>query len=429
VLSALLFLILSSPASAASLAAAEKNFTLDEALRLARLNDPRLLSAEQDKVIAKIRESEALYLFLPEFGVQASATKYSSQYPFSGPPDLRSIHFYPGAPSIYGQQTDTLYSGRGYMNLSLFEGGRTLNTLRLASAASKQALSSLEGIKLDINYSVRELFFKLILAQERAFAADQYERACEEVVSSARLEAFDRVEAEAKLAEARAKASEARHQLTLTRLSFLKGVNVELDTAFAVTGALESKAVTPDLDKLVLWAMELRPELQAETYRAQMDAISVNLAAARRIPTVFAAGDYEATNDRFPLSRNNWDISIGVRIPFSYDYFTQLRQKRAEQRQGQIKRAELQDRVRLEVRQAYETLMYWQKEWPQREQHYKKVQALFDAGTRAGGGPVSRLRAMGGVLELRLGFLTAVTEHIIALAKLERAVGRSLSQP
>jgi outer membrane protein TolC len=329
--------------------------------------------------------------------------------------------------SVYGGAYENVYSGRGYMQMSLFEGGRTLNTLRLASAAAKQANNALEAAKLDVASSVKDLFNRLILAQERASVAEQYQSAAEDLFGGARVEGWDRVDAEARASEARSRASEARHNLELARLAFLKGINVELDTTFTVSGSLDTKLVAVDLDKAVLWAMELRPELQSETYRAQMDAISVNLAAARRIPTVFIGGDYELTDERFPLRKTNWDASIGVRVPFSYDYFTQLRQKRAEQRQGQIKRAELQDRVRLEVRQAYSNLEYWQTEWPLREARYKKIQSLYEAQTRQGGSPLSRLRGLSGVLELKVSYLSAVAEHIVALARLERAVGRTLT--
>ena len=416
-----------SDTASPGVASPEKTFTLDDARRLALLNDPRLLSAQQDKIIAEERETQAKLLFLPEFGVQASATKYNAQYPFALSGDFRNPLLFPSFPNPYGLTTDTFYSGRGYMNLSLFEGGRTLNTLRLASAAVKQASSAVEAVKLDLASTVQEVFYRLILAQERLTAADEVARAAEDVVNSARIDGFDRVEAEARLAEARERASEARHQVTLARLGFLKGVNVELDTPFSVSGSLQTKAVNPELDKLILWAMELRPELQSETYRAQMDAISVNLAQARRIPTVFAGGDYEVSNSGFPLRNVNWDASIGVKIPFAFDYFTQLAEKRAEQRQGQIKRAELQDRVRLEVRQAYENLMYWQKEWPQREAQYRKVQVMYDNLARQGGSALARLRGMTGVLDLRLAYLTAVTEHLLAVARLERAVGRPLN--
>lgn len=408
-------------------AAADRVYTIEDARRLALLNDPRVLSAEQDKIIASEREREAFYLFFPEVGVQASATKFNSQYPFSLSNDFRNILLFPDFPNPYGQKTDTLYSGRTYFNMSLFEGGRTINTLRLARAATKQADNALEAAKLDVIASATEVFYKLILAQERMSAAAQYQSAVEQVLTSSRLDAWDRVDAEARLAKARSVASEAKHQLDLARLTFLKSINVELDTDFSVTGDLRTQAVQVDVDKAILRAMELRPELQSETYRAQMDAISVNLAAARRIPTVFLAGDYEVTNDGFPLNKTNWDTTIGVKIPFSYDYFTQLRQKRAEQRQGQLKRAELQDHIRLEVRQAYENLMYWQQEWPTREAQYKKVQDLYDAAARQGGSPVSRVRALSGVLDMKLDYLSAVTEQILAVARLERAIGGKLS--
>jgi outer membrane protein TolC len=309
--------------------------------------------------------------------------------------------------------------------MSLFEGMRTINTLRLAQAGQKQATSSHESVKMDLLLSVKEMFYRLILAQERLNASGLYQRAVEDAVTNGHMDALERVEAEARQAESRARTSEAQHGVDLARLSFLKILNVELDTPFRVAGALEPKAVDVDIDRAVLWAIELRPELQSETYKAQMDAISVNLAAARRIPTVFLDSDYELTSVNFPLKHNNWDATIGVRIPFSYDYWSQLRQRRAEQRQGQLKRAELQDRVRLEVRQAYENLQYWQREWPLRESQYKRVEKLYTDAGRAGG-VLSRVRAMGSVLDLKVAYLSAVTEHVLALARLERAVGREL---
>lgn len=421
----LAWILLSRPLGAA--APAEKSFSLEDAQRLALLNDARVLSAEQDRIIAAERVKEAKYLFLPEIGLQASATKYEARYPFSLSGDSRNILLFPDAPVLFGTNTGNIYSGRSYMLLSLYEGRRTINTLRLAQAGRKQATSNNESVKMDLLLSVREVFYRLIQAQERMTAANQHLAAVEAVLSGARLDAWERLEAEARLAHARSRSSEARHALDLSRLAFLKSLNIEPDTPFKVLGALQTRAVQIDIEKAVLWALELRPELQSQTYKAQMDAISVNLAAARRIPTVFLAGDYELTDKSFPLRHNNWDVTLGIKIPFSYDYWSQIRRKRAEQRQGQLTRAELQDRVRLEVRQAYETLRYWQKEWPLREEHVRRVQDLFDAASSgAPGEALARVRAMEGILEIKLSYFAAVTEHLLALARLERAVGRAV---
>lgn len=421
----LLLLMGSAARGAETVAAPEKVFTLEDAERLAILNDARLLSAEQDKIIADERVRQARFLFFPELGLQGSATKFDARYPFSLSNDYRNILLFPDSPNLWGQNTGTLYSGRGYFHLNLFEGGRTLNTLRLAEAGQKQANSNHESVKMDLLVSVKEVFFRLILAQERLATTKAYQAAVEDAVAAGRLDAWERVEAEARQAEARAKTSESQHSLDLARLAFLKSLNLELDTPFRVTGSLDAKPVTIDIDKAVLWAIELRPELQSETYKAQMDAISVNLAAARRIPTVFLDSDYELTGVSFPLKRNNWDATVGIRIPFSYDYWSQLRQRKAEQRQGQLKRAELQDRVRLEVRQAYENLEYWQREWPLRESQYRRIEKLFSDSARLGGS-LGRVRALASVLSLKLDYLTSITEHILALARLERAVGREL---
>jgi outer membrane protein TolC len=173
--------------------------------------------------------------------------------------------------------------------------------------------------------------------------------------------------------------------------------------------------------------MELRPELQSQTYKAQIDAIGVNLANGRRYPTVSLGGDYELTAQSYPLNKNNWDVTLGVKIPFTYDLWSQLKQKKAEQRQGQLARSDLQDQVRLQVRLAAESLRYWQEEWPRREKQWRRITELYNAASGKAGSALARIRARQGLLDLRLAYLSAVTEHLLARARLERAVGREIA--
>lgn len=399
----------------------ERVYTLEETMRLMR-NDPKLQSAEQGVIIADARVSEAKLRFLPEIGLQASATKYDARYPYALSPEFRSLLLFPGASS------ESIYSGRAYFNMPLYEGQRTLNTLRLAQAAQKQALSNRDSVRMDVTLSAKEAFYRLLLAQERTSTFDLHLRNAEAAASEGGLGPWERVEAESMLGLARSRAAEAKHALDSTRLQFLNTLSLELDTPFRVQGVLETRPAKAEVEKAVIWAMELRPELQSQTYRVQMDAIGVNLALGRRSPTVVLAGDYELTAQHFPIKNNNWDITIGIKIPFAYDFWSQIKQKRAEQRQGELARAELQDRVRLEVRQSAETLRWWQEEWPRRESQWKKVAAIYDEAAGKTGATLSRLRAQDGILEMRLANLSAVMEHILARARFERAVGRELPQ-
>lgn len=411
-------LLLSLAASAQAPAPPQRVYTLEEALRLTR-NDPKLQSAEQDVIIAEQRVKEARFQFLPEFGLQASATKYKSRYPFALSEDFRNILLFPDA-------RDEIFSGRGYMRMSLYEGQRGMNTLRLARAAHQQALSNRDSVRLDLTLLVKESFYRLLYAQEQASGSDELLASVERAAGEESLGAWERIEAEAALGAAASRAADARRQLESARLGFLRTLNLELDTPFRVEGSLETKGYKAEVDKATVWAMELRPELQSQTYKAQMDAISVNLALGRRYPTLYVGGDYEVTDRRWPLKQNNWDVSIGVKIPFSYDYWTQIARKKAEQRQGELARAELQDRVRLEVRQAADNLRYWEEEWPRREARAKRVAALLEAAAGRPGSALTKIRARAGALELKLSHLAAVKEHILARARLERAVGREL---
>ncbi len=396
----------------------ERVYALDDALRLIR-NDPRLQSSEQDLIIAESRVTEAELRFLPELGLQASASKFNAIYPFALSGDYHNILLFPGT-------QENIYSSRAYFNLPLYEGQRTLNTYKLALAAQKQAVANRDSVKMDLVLQVKEAFYHLLLAQERAAAADEHLRDVERAAADGGLGAWEAVEAEAALATARSGASETAHELDSMRLTFLKSMNLELDTPFRVTGSLTTTPIKIEVERAVLWAMELRPELQSQTYKAQIDAIGVSLANGRRYPTVSVGGDYELTAQSFPLDKNNWDVTLGVKIPLTYDLWSQLKQKRAEQRQGQLTRSDLQDQVRLQVRQAAESLRYWQEEWPRREKQWRRIQGLYDAASAKAGSALARIRAQQSLLDLRLAYLSAVTEHLLARARLERAVGREI---
>ncbi|MHB2026388.1 MAG: TolC family protein [Elusimicrobiota bacterium] len=410
----------------------DKSFSLDDAIRLAELNNADLLSARQNEIIAQERVKEAEFLFLPELGFEAAATQYNSLYPFM-PTGTNTILFPKGFSSsqVLGAPTGNIYSGYGYFNMPIYEGGRTLNTLRMAEAAQKQAFNNEESIKMDVALATKKVFYTLILAQKTADAwalyADKIQKLAD--AGSSFHGSWKTLEAQAGLEYARAQSASAKHDLQLARLSFLKGLNIELDTSFTVIGDLKTKPVSMDVERAVLWALELRPELQAQTYKAQMDAISVNLALARRSPTIFMAGDYGVMGFDFPLKANNWDTTVGVRIPITYDYWSQIKEKKAEQRQGELQRAALQDNVRIEVRQAYETLQYWQKEYPIRQAQYKKFKTLYaEIKAQNPNDTADRIQALKSLLEMRLAYLKSVTRHILAKAELERAVGRDITR-
>ena len=59
----------------------------------------------------------------------------------------------------------------------------------------------------------------------------------------------------------------------------------------------------------------------------------------------------------------------------------------------------------------------------------KRVEEMFHAASGKTGDVMSKIRASAALTELKLSYLTAVTEHLLARAQLERAVGREDLDP
>ncbi|MFH2202556.1 MAG: TolC family protein [Elusimicrobiota bacterium] len=409
-------------AGAAVFAAAEppaETYSLERAVKSALDNSAGIQKSAKDIAIAEERVLEAKLRFLPEVGLQATTTRFNARRPFA-------LGFGPRSTLLFPSDKDYLYSGQGYALFSLYEGRRDINTLRLAQTALRQARSQFDTVKLDVEYRAKEAYYRLLLAQKTLTAVDKTLKVTRANAGRASANAWEKVEAAALTSELRSLREEALHHLELARLKFLKALNFELDRAVRVDGELETQPVQVDLRRALVWATELRPELQSQTLRAEMDAIGVNLALSRRYPTVFLGFDYEVTGQEFPLRQNNWDATLGIRLPFSFDFWTKHNQKVAEQRQAEITRSELRDLVHLDVHKAHRALQYWQREWRLREQESQDLLALLEEAQGQNARPAEVLRAAAGVLRAGRRHLEAITAHLLARAQLERAVGRAL---
>lgn len=417
-----ILLILSTLSAAASAEIPTVSYSLERAARSAVDNSAELQTATQNISIAEDRVLEARLRFLPDVGLQATATRFNARRPFA-------LGFGPRSTLLFPSQKDWLYSGQGYILLPLYEGRRNINTLRLAQTGLKQARSQFDTVKLEVTYQAKKAFYRLLLAKESLNLVKRIKETVEQTAKRSDGNLWERISAQSLTADLRAAHAKNIHNKELAQLNFLKALNLELDRPVELEGSLETEATLIELGKTLVWATELRPELQSQTLRAEMDAIGVNLALGRRNPSVFLGFDYELTNEEFPLRQNNWDATVGIRLPFAFDFWTQRNQKIAEQRQAEIKRSELRDLVHLQVRKAHEDLLYWQKEWQAREQEYGTLTRLLRQAKNETAKPVDILNAAAGVLNSGQRHLEAIAEHILARARLERAVGRTLTSP
>jgi len=424
----LLALALAVPAGAApqgaSAVADDLSYTeildLDRSLRLAVQNNSQLLAAEQDVIIAQQRVKEARLHFLPQATLGGTITKANVKYP-----QVLQADF--GEHIIQPNENENLFTTTLRMVQPIYVGGRITNTYRLAQAALQQARTRYDAVKRDVALSLKQSFYALLYSREVSASASSSLVSARGIMQSLRLEGWDDVEAFAVLSKMESEVQASSQRVQEDRLSLLRALNKELNTQVEITGELKPQPVSINLSKAMVWAMELRPELKGEAYKAEMDAIAVNLAMSRRSPTVMLGASYDVTGNTFPLSSNSWETTLSVQLPLSFDFWPQIEQRRAEQRQGELNRAGTQDRVRMEVRRAHEDLVYWQTEVDSRQAKLRSLEERFAAVSAKAKPSLSALRAYAARYELHKSYLEAVKNQLSARARLEWALVHDLS--
>ncbi|NLO91343.1 MAG: TolC family protein [Elusimicrobia bacterium] len=395
--------------------------TLDQSMRLAMQNNPELLSAEQDVIIAQQRVKEASYLFLPQTGLFGAVSKSNIKYPMVLSPEF-------GSQFLQTSEYENFYTARMSLVQPIYTGGRNTNTLRMARASLKQARTRYETVKRETVLSLKIAFYKLSRAK---FESDTIHRWLDAVRDGARKLAnnpWEALEARALVSEMENDEAKARQQLTMLKLNYLQTLNRELDADVDISAEFKPDMIALDLNKAVTWAMELRPEVKSEVYKAEMDSIALNLAMSRRSPTVMLGANYDVNGSQFPLKSNNWATTLAIQFPLAYDFWTQITQRKAELRQGDLKRSGMQDKVRLEVRQYHNELMFWQDTVRRMQENKDSLEQAYSAtAQKAPAASMSALRAAKVVQEADSRYLDSVENQLIARARLEWAVGHDLT--
>lgn len=412
--------------AAASAQGGREALTLDEVVSLAVRNSPAALAAEQDIVIARKRVSEARFMYLPQFTLSGTASKANLEYPAVLGPELGERFI---DPSI----SDTLYTLRVQGLQPLYTGGRTTNTIKLAKAAHNQARGSYEAVKAQAALGAKKAFYSLLYQRRLLEASAQWLTRARELSDSLRTDAYEELEASMLLSGLSDRSQQAASGEEAASTELLRVISREPGHKPAIYGVFEPLPVESDLSRSLATAMETRPELKSELYRAQMDDIAVNMAMVRRYPTVYLGGSYEV--NAFTLSNlgnqsvraNNWLATLAIHLPLSYDFWTQVQQRRAQQRQGELERIELQDKVRFEIIAAHKEALFWQGVAVKLSGETARLKAGYEAAAVSAKPSMAALRALCALCELEKKAMDAVYAQLTARARLEWARGQDFS--
>lgn len=400
-----------------------QSFDLPKAVHLAVANNAALLSLKEDTTIAEQRVRASLYLFFPKIDLNASATRFNALRSVVLGPEFNSVILSPS------DEEEHLYTGRASLRQPLYTGGKSRYAYKLATVQLDQARSQYAQAVDDMAFRAKRAYFDLMLAQESREDAAALLASLEPLKAKVRSASLiERIRFESGYADVRRMADATVKEWESEKLNFLDTLNAEHDVPFAIEGKLDTLArqVSSDvsLAKALAWSQEYRPEFRTEQIQARMDTLAVEMALLERYPTVNLGVLYEFAGPEFPLKDTSWAGTVDLNLPFSFSSWSKIRMRRSEQRQGYLKRVQLQDQIRLEVREAYQELTHWRQEKVKREEEWKEMSQLAQAFLARGGSASEVLEARRRWLEAKSEYREALHSLLISRASLERVTGK-----
>ena len=399
-----------------------KPLSLENVIRLSLENSYDLLLIEQDLIIAEQRIKEAKFLYLPRFSLNGSATAYNLDYPIILPDMIGQRIIMPDT----NHKKEDLFYGVGISAVQyIYGGGRISSTLDLARASNKETQSRYQNAKNAVIYEAKKTFYEYLFAQEKNKFAEDILNQAKKAARARELNPAQKILVSAEISSFESQAAKAKADLNKAKINMLKVLNKELNSEVTFEGSLDYNPIEVDLKKLNLWAMEFRPEMKSAMYKLEMDNIAVKLSLTRSYPDILLGASYDRQGvDN--LRQENMQVSLAVKLPLGYDYSTQIKQKRAEQRQTVLMQAAIEDTVRMQVIEAYNNLNFWQTETPTRIKTWETIKTQFKDFIKTNSSLKDTFQSLNYYYQARVKSLEAQKEHLIAIANLENAVGKDL---
>ncbi len=248
--------------------------TLEEAIDLARLNNPTFLSTQNDQPAADWQVRESYSQFLPS--VRASA--------FGSWQEAGSQRF--GTIVFEDQVTDWAFSGYS-LNFGMTIDGNSIYGIGNARANRSAVEARIESEEFNLGSLVSLQYMTVLRGQDGVDVAQrQLDRAQQNLqivqtrVESGAVAGTDGKQAEVDLGRAEVVLIQAQRDLRQARFRLAEQLGVELGPDVRLASEFEVFDPGFELDDLMVWSMEEHPSLRS--FRAQESATR---AAARQVST------------------------------------------------------------------------------------------------------------------------------------------------
>jgi outer membrane protein len=326
----------------------------------------------------------------------------------------------------------------------LFDGGVRRGRLEGARANLQAADFRHQTVLLDVAMDVEEAWFSLQ-------GALWYQTAAEEIIRQAQYQfelaearhsvglarKYDVVQATAKLAEAELLRTTASSQVRQGRGALAKALGLDVRTELKLKGLPEDQAAVPpgDIDLLIAEALSHRPEIGEAQSRIEAALADARIARAGHAPAISVSASVSQGFDTRSDPATPWQVGAGISLPLFSGFEPTYGLSRAlfNERKARAELALEVTDIQFEVWAAHSTV---QEAVETVAANRKVVAAAQEAVALAEENYKHGLGTIGEVFDAQAARATARLELVrarvvgfLALARLERAVGRILAGP
>jgi outer membrane protein len=334
------------------------------------------------------------------------------------------------------------YQWRSSITQPVFTGFALASSYELGKLGIDEAELGLELEKLDLILAVKHAYFRVLEADRFVEVAEKAVNSLESHVEVARsfynvgmIPINDLLKAEVELSNAEYDLTRAENAALIARASFNTTLARSIDDPVTLEDLLTFRPVTGRFPDYVERALKLRPEVRTLDVKLEQADQSRRLAMSEYYPDVSLKYDYIKEGDEPHLSgspvhdSNRWQVTAVLSWTFFEWGKTRSSVREVDSMRTQLlqARSALEDRIRLEVKQAYLELFEAEKNIPtttkaveQAEENLRVSRERYEAQVATS---TEVLDAQTLLTQAWTNYYRALYSHHLARARLERALG------
>jgi len=403
--------------------------SLEAAQVLAMGNNKQLLSTLQEKEIAAGGLTEAWSALYPTATLTGNYRRVDEVSSFSA-----------------GPTTITVGSLNNYtFNLALrqpiLSGGAIQAGIRAARVATLLADEEVRAAVQNVLFQVRKAYYDVLLAAELVKVSEfdlalarRHLADVEKKLKAGTAKEFDVLRASVEISNIEAELIGRQNAARVATAQLLRILGVSQDSQVTLTGKLEHRPQSPELERAVARAFRERPELLLAELGIRLQHEIVRTARAGWFPvlSVFFNETY-AKPDPHSMTRIKWNDAWNAGADLAWTLFdgfktsARVRQERARLRQQEIGLMDTEEQVLLEVQQALLSLEDAEKLVGSQSANIARAREglrLAEVGYKAGvTTEVEVLDARQALSKAQALYYQALYAHMMAGLALEKATG------